>query len=55
MIPGSVLNLCTCFELYKGFVISGCVSISKRIWRYLSRSAKICVFCKRFQISTSVL
>ena len=31
MILGRVLNLCTCFELYKCCVISGCVSISKKI------------------------
>ena len=27
VIPGRVLNLCECFELYNCFVISGCVSI----------------------------
>lgn len=48
MIPGRVLNLWACFELYNCFVISGCVSILTSILWFL---AVFWVFYKCF-IST---
>lgn len=48
VIPGSVLILCECFELYNCFVISGCVSILTSILWFL---AVFWVFYKCF-IST---
>ena len=45
MIPESVLNSCTCFEMYKCFAITGCVSISRGVLRFLDVFLCLQVFC----------